>query len=1324
MKEEPESKTRIVTIMLTRKCQLNCTYCGISQSRPDISEKDLYRAIDLAKTIDEKEIEIQFFGGEPMLRIDLIRKAVVYARKGSGPRIRFSVTTNGILLKDSTLDFLKENNFTVMLSIDGKKKTHCLNRGGEEHYERVVRNARKLAQSGIDNFANMVIGPDNIEEMKENAEFIKSLGMKEVMVAYMLGVKWKEKDIIRYSKMMREMSWTRNARILEPVMSSPVFMVDTDGKLYRGCSVVLEKQFPGLQDLFSLGHVSGIMDLEPLRITYRDQYERMIGNDYPLNEKDIIINNFTVGINSAKALGSNYIRYADCIDLDKARRIIKETSNANSSSNSLSLMLTYRCPMDCSYCGVKKVNSDMSEAVLKRAISSLSGETRPLIKFFGGEPLLRFDLIKKAVEHSRSLGIDADFQIVTSGIGLTREIARYIAENSIKVMLSIDGDQEGNGKRRLASGKPSLMGVSQSIKRLVESESDFFINMVVSPDNAKELIRNIKYLLGLGAKRIQIGYRIGVFWNREKRRILEAELKKTVSAYPNNVLMNISNFCEPVMISQEPIVDVDGNVYYDAAIFAERFFPELRKSHFIGKVGDHGSLREIERNKEDMLNLFFQSLEGNPLKEAILLNNVGMGFMFSNIFDRGSAPLEENPIFDKIMFSSFQAQETFKKASGIPLKSVFLYIESNCDNDCIFCKKKELADSNLGDLERKLKQNRILKGERISLVGNDVLCHADIVEVIQMCRRHGFKHIEVMTSGNRLADQDLVRKLAGIGANIVFSIPLYSSSPESHDMITGSNGSFKNVMDGIRNVRKSENLDVVIHTLLLKQNLDEMNELEYFVKRILRLKFTILPVRPKDSNTLFEEIAPSYIDMIRKLKVSSLMGFPLCVASRIQENILPDGRQSTDGMKLYLLDQLFAKPSSCSGCSKSGSCAGTFREYVKLHGTSDLLPFQGSVRSENIARELKTQGVGSPDILESDRIGEIYIMLSLGCKLRCRVCPWWGDNGICKDDDFMKKYRGELDYSKAFERFISDLSGFKPSIINLSGGEPLETKGWYKVAKQAKSLGMKVYLTTSGMEISENIDKILEVIDQVDVSISGPKNILNTLRKGPDGHFDKVISGMRELSEKRKGGVPRIQVSCVVSDLNYMHLNELAEYLKKQGIDVDMHYFPSVIYMDKDLIQEHRKTFKEEFGSEARSWTGYSHKPASMDFTRLSQEFGMLKGYKNVKIGPVSSEDEIKRYFSDGKWLASRFSDICIAPWTQPTLMPNGDIWVCHDLPVGNIKKDRFRDIWNGKTIKKLRKRILDKGLFPGCRGCYYIYYSREKDKGMYSREKDKGMLK
>jgi uncharacterized protein len=122
---------------LTQDCNLRCKYCPHNggfffdrgRNESVMSLETAFKGIDYIHSIIKdrfnKEITVSFYGGEPLLRFDLIRQIVRYAReKFSNWKLRFSITTNGTLLNQDVIDFLILHNFSVTISLDGPVENH------------------------------------------------------------------------------------------------------------------------------------------------------------------------------------------------------------------------------------------------------------------------------------------------------------------------------------------------------------------------------------------------------------------------------------------------------------------------------------------------------------------------------------------------------------------------------------------------------------------------------------------------------------------------------------------------------------------------------------------------------------------------------------------------------------------------------------------------------------------------------------------------------------------------------------------------------------------------------------------------------------------------------------------------------------------------------------------------------------------------------------------------------------------------------------------------------------------------------------------------
>lgn len=132
------SSVESITLQVTQQCNLKCNYCPYSgsyynreHSNRHISFETAKQAIDfyIAHSFDIPVAHIGFYGGEPLIEYDLIRKIVEYCReKCFGKKIMYFMTTNATLLTEEVIDFLMENEFNLSISLDGPRNYHDRNR--------------------------------------------------------------------------------------------------------------------------------------------------------------------------------------------------------------------------------------------------------------------------------------------------------------------------------------------------------------------------------------------------------------------------------------------------------------------------------------------------------------------------------------------------------------------------------------------------------------------------------------------------------------------------------------------------------------------------------------------------------------------------------------------------------------------------------------------------------------------------------------------------------------------------------------------------------------------------------------------------------------------------------------------------------------------------------------------------------------------------------------------------------------------------------------------------------------------------------------------
>lgn len=154
-----ESPIKAMCLHIAHDCNLRCKYCFASTGDFGTGRKLMplsvgKQAIDflLEKSVGRENLELDFFGGEPLMNWDVVKEIVEYARSKEeeyGKKFRFTITTNGMLLDDEKIDFINKEMSNVVLSIDGRKEVNDRMRvkvDGTGCYDRIVKNYKKLVE--------------------------------------------------------------------------------------------------------------------------------------------------------------------------------------------------------------------------------------------------------------------------------------------------------------------------------------------------------------------------------------------------------------------------------------------------------------------------------------------------------------------------------------------------------------------------------------------------------------------------------------------------------------------------------------------------------------------------------------------------------------------------------------------------------------------------------------------------------------------------------------------------------------------------------------------------------------------------------------------------------------------------------------------------------------------------------------------------------------------------------------------------------------------------------------------------------------------------
>ena len=160
LKARTSGVVKALCLHIAHTCNLNCSYCFASQGkyhgdRAVMSFEVGKRALDflIENSGSRHNLEVDFFGGEPLMNFQVVKDLVAYARsieKEKGKNFRFTLTTNGVLIDDDVIEFANRECSNVVLSLDGRKEIHDRFRvdyAGNGSWEKIVPKFQKLVEA-------------------------------------------------------------------------------------------------------------------------------------------------------------------------------------------------------------------------------------------------------------------------------------------------------------------------------------------------------------------------------------------------------------------------------------------------------------------------------------------------------------------------------------------------------------------------------------------------------------------------------------------------------------------------------------------------------------------------------------------------------------------------------------------------------------------------------------------------------------------------------------------------------------------------------------------------------------------------------------------------------------------------------------------------------------------------------------------------------------------------------------------------------------------------------------------------------------------------
>ncbi len=288
-----KNKTLRLVVLVTYNCNFDCMYCCVPRElrrKRNMPKKYLLKSIDFLLSSKKNDLQLHFFGAEPLLlRYDIYSEVFHYAYEKSrrlNKNLRLIITTNGALFNQKWIDLFKKFDISLEISLDGGPRSHNLNRPQRRKgnsYDKVTQHLPLIFDSGIDVQVSMVISPQTCANVYENYLHLAKLGFKKIFMMVANCVYWPTEGLATLRDQLAIIRHDYPSILLEyphlllnlrdwvtPMRMNTELSVDVDGSVYSACVGYLAKD-PKVKKRWTLANIDNVEHAidhyEPLRLS-------------------------------------------------------------------------------------------------------------------------------------------------------------------------------------------------------------------------------------------------------------------------------------------------------------------------------------------------------------------------------------------------------------------------------------------------------------------------------------------------------------------------------------------------------------------------------------------------------------------------------------------------------------------------------------------------------------------------------------------------------------------------------------------------------------------------------------------------------------------------------------------------------------------------------------------------------------------------------------------------------------------------------------------------------------------------------------------------
>jgi radical SAM protein with 4Fe4S-binding SPASM domain len=348
---------------------------------------------------------------------------------------------------------------------------------------------------------------------------------------------------------------------------------------------------------------------------------------------------------------------------------------------------------------------------------------------------------------------------------------------------------------------------------------------------------------------------------------------------------------------------------------------------------------------------------------------------------------------------------------------------------------------------------------------------------------------------------------------------------------------------------------------------------------------------------------------------------------------------------------------------------------------------------------LRTGPAFMPDRFAAPRM--ITFMMTYRCNLRCTMCWQWGEQGLFHSLGREHEIQ-QLDLA-TLRAVIDDVAPDGTGVF-LWGGEPFLHRDLMPFVAYVKSKGLYCSINTNGTTLPRDASRLAALgVDAIMVSVDGPREVHDRIR-GMAGSFQRIADGVAAVRAARGAGAarPEIVVNTTISPGNQDAL--LATYDTVEAMGADRMILSQLWFTTERIGKANEAYFREKFDAHAGSWRGFVMDVSVLDAEAIAAQMtAMTRRRSPMRLSflPDLHPGQVRDYYARPEEAFGRSR--CFVPWLETEILPNGDVTPCSDRPdliVGNVRRDRFRDIWNNGPYQAFRRAMREDGLFPYCSRC------------------------